>query len=99
MPFHIYGPLSQTREPPRPGTQGPRGPLILQQTQGTCSRLLRSCDAPVNINKYCFNILGLVGTAVNYQKSFYPWENGICCNMETVGLGLINRLVRDVSLA
>ena len=28
------GPTSHTREPPRPGTEGPQGPLIPQQDQG-----------------------------------------------------------------
>ena len=37
MPSHINGPLSQTKEPPRPGTEGPQGPLIPQQAQGALS--------------------------------------------------------------
>ena len=41
MPFYIHEPLSQTREPPRPGTEGPQGPLIPQQAQGTDCRFLR----------------------------------------------------------
>ena len=40
--IHIHGPLSQTREPPRPGTEGPQGPLIPQQAQGTGSQFLKS---------------------------------------------------------
>ena len=30
MPFHIHGPLSHARKPPRLGTEGPQGPLIPQ---------------------------------------------------------------------
>ena len=35
MALHINGTLSQTREPPRPGTEGPQGQLISQQSHGS----------------------------------------------------------------
>ena len=53
MLFHIYGPLSQTREPPMRGTEEPQGSLIPQQAQGSRSRFFKLplhvfyiCDAP-----------------------------------------------------
>ena len=39
MPLHIQGPLSPTREVPRPGTEGWQGQLIYQQSQGSGFRI------------------------------------------------------------
>ena len=41
MLFPIHGPLSQIKEPPRPGIEGLQGPLIPQQAQGSGSQFLR----------------------------------------------------------
>ena len=63
MPFHIHGPLSHAREPPRSGTEGPQGPLMPLQAQGAGFRFFKLlplhlcyiCDAPVGM--FCFYIL------------------------------------------
>ena len=51
MPLHIHGPLSQTREPHRPGTERLQGHLMSQQSQGSGFQiapphLFYVCDAP-----------------------------------------------------
>ena len=78
MALHINGTLSQTREPPRPGTEGPQGQLISQQSHSSSFWIAPNGSVPAiaKCKKHIANIL--IGS--KFSKKWLEISSNVAIN-------------------